>query len=83
MFTPFTVTGSSLELLQPGDTGIIVACKTQDDRIRKQLIAMGIRTGTNIVVERTFPILMIKVANVSVTVNREIAKVIYVRLFNS
>jgi ferrous iron transport protein A len=80
MFTPFTVTGSSLELLQPGDSGIIIACQSQDETIRKKLIAMGIRTGFNITVEQTFPSLMVKVANVSITINRDIARVIYVRL---
>ncbi|WP_353930924.1 FeoA family protein [Okeanomitos corallinicola TIOX110] len=80
MFTPFTVTGCSLELLKPGDKGIVTVCKTQDEKIRKKLIALGIRTGTNITLEQQFPSILIKAANVTMSIDRETARAIYIRV---
>ncbi|NET00482.1 MAG: ferrous iron transport protein A [Sphaerospermopsis sp. SIO1G2] len=83
MFTSFTVTGCSLELLKPGDKGIVTVCKSQDETIRKKLIALGIRTGTNISVEQHFPSLVIKAANISLTIDRATARAIYVRVLEN
>lgn len=69
MFTSFTVTGCSLELLKPGEIGIVTVCKTQNETIRKKLISMGIHTGTNIIVEQLFPAFIIKAGNVSMTID--------------
>ncbi len=80
MFTPFTVMGCSLELLKPGDCGIVTVCKTQDEIIRKKLILMGIKTGNTITVEQQFPTFVIKCGNLSMTIDREIARAIYVRM---
>lgn len=80
MFTPFSVTGCSLELLKPGDKGIVTVCKTQDQTIRKKLISMGIKTGTNISVEQHFPTFLIKAGNIAMTIDRELARAIYVRV---
>ncbi|WP_413175942.1 FeoA family protein [Anabaena azotica] len=80
MFTPFTVMGCSLELLKPGEQGIVTVCKTQDEIIRKKLISMGIKTGTQVIVEQQFPTFVIKVSNLPMTINRETARAIYVRV---
>ncbi|MBS3025877.1 ferrous iron transport protein A [Dolichospermum sp. ST_con] len=80
MFTPFSIMGCSLELLKLGDCGIITACKSQDETIRKKLISMGIKTGTTITVEQQFPTFMIKCGGLSMTIDREIARAIYVRV---
>jgi ferrous iron transport protein A len=80
MFTPFSVMGCSLELLKPGEKGIVTVCKTQDEIIRKKLISMGIKTGTNIIVEQQFPAFLIKAGNISMTIDRETARAIYVRV---
>jgi ferrous iron transport protein A len=84
MFSPFSVTGCSLELLKTGEKGIVTCCKTQDETIRKKLISMGINTGTNISVEQQFPSFIIKIGNnLSLTIDRQTARAIYVRVIDS
>ncbi|MEO3704547.1 FeoA family protein [Trichormus azollae] len=80
MFTPFSVMGCSLELLKTGEQGIVTVCKTQDEIIRKKLISMGIKTGTQVLVEQQFPTFVIKVSNLPMTIERDIARAIYVRV---
>jgi ferrous iron transport protein A len=80
MFTPFSVIGCSLELLKSGDCGLVTVCKTQDETIRKKLILMGIKTGNKITVEQQFPTFLIKCGNLSMTIDRETARAIYVRV---
>jgi ferrous iron transport protein A len=82
MFTPFTVTGCSLELLKPGEKGIVTVCKNSDEIIRKKLISMGIHTGTNITVVQQFPAFVIKVGNLSMTLDRQTVQAIYVRVLD-
>ncbi|MTJ48322.1 ferrous iron transport protein A [Dolichospermum sp. UHCC 0259] len=60
MFTPFTIMGCSLELLKSGELGIVTACQSQDETIRKKLISMDIKTGSKITVEQQFPTFVIK-----------------------
>ena len=80
MFTPFTIMGCSLELMKAGDCGIITVCQSQDEIIRKKLILMGIKTGNTITVEQQFPTFVIKCGSLSMTIDREIARAIYVRV---
>lgn len=83
MFTPFTVIGCSLELLKPGEKGIVAFCNHQNEAIRKKLIAMSIKTGASIYVEQNFPALIIKINNTSMTIEREVARAIYIRVTNN
>ncbi|MGC8454312.1 MAG: FeoA family protein [Cylindrospermopsis raciborskii] len=83
MFTPFTVVGCSLALLQTGEKGIVTVCQPQNEIIEKKLISMGIRTGTNIMVEQKSPVFIIKAANVSMTIDRETMGAIYVRVLQN
>ena len=80
MFTAFSIMGCPLELLKTGDQGIVTVCKTQDEIIRKKLISMGIKTGTQVLVEQQFPTFVIKVSNLPMTIKRDIARAIYVRV---
>jgi ferrous iron transport protein A len=82
MFTPFRIMGCSLELLKTGECGIVTVCKSQDEVIRKKLISMGIKTGNTITVERKFPTFVIKCGDSSMTIDREIARAIYVRVID-
>jgi ferrous iron transport protein A len=82
MFTPFSIMGCSLELLKSGDFGIVTICQSQDERIRKKLILMGIKTGDTITVEQQFPTFVIKCGDLSMTIDREIARAIYVRVID-
>ncbi|MBC1219266.1 FeoA family protein, partial [Nostoc sp. UCD120] len=54
MFTPFSVTGCSLELLRTGERGIVTFCKTQDETILNRLISTGITPGNAIILEQKF-----------------------------
>jgi ferrous iron transport protein A len=82
MFTPFTIMGCSLELMKAGDCGIVTVCQSQDEIIRKKLILMGIKTGNTITVEQQFPTFVIKCGSLSMTIDREIARAIYVRVID-
>ncbi|WGV28705.1 FeoA family protein [Halotia branconii CENA392] len=80
MFTPFSVTGCSLDLLQVGEQGIITSCKIQDDLILKKLKSLGITTGTVITLEQQFPSLIIKAGKILLDVEKEVVCAIYVRI---
>ncbi|MGJ5672469.1 MAG: FeoA family protein [Nostochopsis sp.] len=82
MFNDFSVTGSSLELLKIGEQGIILFCNTQDEKILKQVISLGLAPGICFTLEQHFPNLVIKVDQQELAVNKEIASKIYVRVVN-
>ncbi|MBD2494054.1 FeoA family protein [Nostoc sp. FACHB-280] len=80
MFKPFSLSGCSLELLQPGEQGIIAFYRTQDQKILDQIHLVGIKLGTCITVEQQLPLLQIKVAGESISLSQEVAQTIYVRI---
>ncbi|RCJ23518.1 iron transporter FeoA [Nostoc sp. ATCC 43529] len=82
MFTPFSVTGCSLELLRVGEQGIITFCKIEDETNLKKLISKGITPGKYITVQQGFPLVIIKLENTSLSVDIETARAIYVRIIN-
>ncbi|BAZ00886.1 FeoA family protein [Tolypothrix tenuis PCC 7101] len=83
MFTPFTIKGCSLELLNPGEQGIVASCKIPNEKCRQKVIAMGISVGTSITVKEKFPTFKIEVNNIIFSIDKEIARVIYVRILDS
>jgi len=83
MFTRFSVTGCSLELLRTGEQGIITFCKNQDETILKKLISMGVTPGNTITLEQHFPSLIIKVGNTSLALDMESISAIYVRIIDN
>jgi ferrous iron transport protein A len=80
MYSPFTVTSSSLELLKVGDRGIIKFCNVQDKNIIKKLNSLGLTTGVMISVKQDFPSLIITVGTILLEIDKELARSIYVRL---
>jgi ferrous iron transport protein A len=82
MFTPFSVTGCSLELLRTGERGIVTFCKSQDESILNRLIAIGITPGNTITLEQNFPLFIIKIENTFLALDREIIQAIYVRIID-
>lgn len=80
MYSPFTVTSSSLELLKVGDRGIINFCNVQDKNIIKKLYSLGLTTGVMISVKQDFPSLIITVGSILLEIDKELARSIYVRL---
>ncbi|MEH2159730.1 MAG: FeoA family protein [Nostoc sp.] len=83
MFTPFNVTGCSLELLRTGERGIVSFCKSQDETILKTLISIGIIPGATITLEQHFPLLLIKTGNKFLTLDIESVRAIYVRIVDN
>ncbi|MBW4631036.1 MAG: ferrous iron transport protein A [Iphinoe sp. HA4291-MV1] len=80
MFTKFSITGSSLEMLKKGEQGIIKFCNIKDEKSLQKLISMGITPGTFIAVEQRFPCFVIRVGERRLTLTRELAQRIYVRI---
>ncbi|MDZ7959589.1 MAG: ferrous iron transport protein A [Aulosira sp. DedQUE10] len=83
MFPPFSVTGCSLELLKPGEQGIVAFCKIPNQKRSQELIAMGIKEGTRITVKETFPALKIEFNNLTLSIDKKIACTIYLRIIDS
>ncbi|MBN3927632.1 FeoA family protein [Nostoc sp. NMS4] len=83
MFTRFTVTGCSLELLKTGERGIVTFCKSQDKTILKTLILMGIRTGSHVTLKQHLPSLIINIDNTDFVIDLENARAIYVRVIDN
>lgn len=80
MYSPLTVTSSSLELLKVGDRGIIKFCNVQDKNIIKKLNSLGLTTGVMISVKQDFPYLIITVGSILLEIDKELARSIHVRL---
>ncbi|RCJ38206.1 iron transporter FeoA [Nostoc punctiforme NIES-2108] len=83
MFTNFSVTGCSLELLRTGERGIVAFCKSQDKIILEKLISMGIVTGTHITLKQRVPSIIINIENIDFLLDLESARTIYVRITDS
>ncbi|BAY15204.1 FeoA family protein [Anabaenopsis circularis NIES-21] len=83
MFTPFSIIGCSLELLKPGEQGIVAFYQNENTKILDKIISIGIKIGTSITIEQQFPSLLVKVNNQTITINQKIARTIYVRIVES
>ncbi|MCC5599168.1 FeoA family protein [Nostoc favosum] len=83
MFSPFSVTGCSLELLRTGERGIVTFCKSQYETILKKLISIGVTPGATITLQQKFSSLIIKIRNTSLALNIESICAIYVRIIDS
>ncbi|MEH2332005.1 FeoA family protein [Nostoc sp.] len=83
MFTRFSVTGCSLELLRTGERGIVTFCKTQDETIFKKLISMGIVTGSHISLKQDFPSFILNIDNIYFVLDLESVRAIYVRIIDN
>ncbi|BAY39596.1 hypothetical protein NIES2111_39720 [Nostoc sp. NIES-2111] len=83
MYTPFTVTSSSLELLKVGDRGIVKFCNIQDKGVLKKLKSLGLTTGVIITVIQDFPSLIITVGSILLEIDKELARSTYVRVLKN
>jgi ferrous iron transport protein A len=83
MFTPFSVAGCSLELLNVGERGIIIYCKSQDEKIHKKLRSLGLVTGASITLEQHFPFIIIKSGSILLEIEKDITCAIYVRIISN
>ncbi len=69
--------------MNTGEKGIVTFCKVPNEQIRKQLKAISINTGNKITVIQKFPFWKIKVNNINLIIEREIARAIYVRIIDN
>ncbi|OYD94898.1 ferrous iron transport protein A [Nostoc sp. 'Peltigera membranacea cyanobiont' 210A] len=83
MFTSFSVTGCSLELLRTGERGIVIFRKTQDETILKKLISIGIIEGTNITIKQHFSSFILNIDNRDFVLDLESVRAIYVRVIDN
>ncbi|MBW4456897.1 MAG: ferrous iron transport protein A [Nostoc indistinguendum CM1-VF10] len=83
MFTHFSVTGCSLELLRTGERGIVTFCKNKDETILQKLISMGVAPGATVTLEQNFPSFIIKLGNTSLAPDIESIRAIYIRIINN
>lgn len=79
----FTVSGSSLQLLHPGEGGIVNKVRSNDDRVVQRLKAMGITPGTSITLEKRYPAFTIKAGQKSLILEEQLTRAIYVRVFDN
>lgn len=81
MFTKgFTVCFSALDLLRINEKGIITHFRNNDEATINKIMAMGIIPGFPITLEQHFPYFVVKVGQTRLTIEREIARSIYVRI---
>ncbi|MEH1786856.1 MAG: FeoA family protein [Nostoc sp.] len=83
MFTHFSVTGCSLELLRKGERGIVTFCKTKDKTILSKLISMGVKPGANITLKQKLPSFIIEIGNIDLALDIESIRAIYVRIIDN
>ncbi|MEH2123266.1 FeoA family protein [Nostoc sp.] len=83
MFTSFSVTGCSLELLRAGEQGIVTFCKIQDKTILKKLISIGIIEGKNITIKQDFPSFIPNIDNRDFVLDLKSVRAIYVRVIDN
>lgn len=81
MFTEtFTIFGSSLSLLKPGEQGIVNRVESADEATVQKLREMGIVPGVTIAVVERSPAYTIVVGGDRLILNQKSADAVYVRL---
>ncbi|MFW9263843.1 FeoA family protein [Nostoc sp. CALU 546] len=82
MFTAekFTVFGSSLSLLKPGEQGVITKVESTDETIVQKLKAMGVVRGTAVVRKQRSPVYTFVQRGDRLILCQKTASAIYVRL---
>ena len=78
--TSFTVTGSSLSMLKPGEKGIVARIQTLKDSLQQEIRSLNINPGTTIIVEQRFPRFLVRIGTTQLVLTPEILNAIYVRL---
>jgi Fe2+ transport system protein FeoA len=80
----FTVSGSSLKLLKPGEQGVVSRLKgSMDDPIAQKLKALGIIPGVTVAVEQCFPQFIFRVGLSRFALCDRSLSAIYVRVNGS
>ncbi|MEO1396900.1 MAG: FeoA family protein [Cyanobacteria bacterium J06634_5] len=80
MFTGFTISGSSLEILRVGERGVIARIKDADPLVQDQLRQLGLCPGASITLEQRFPRFIVRTREGSAALTQAMIHAIYVRL---
>ncbi len=75
-----TLSGSSLALLRIGEQGTITRLRKTNEPLFQKLSALGLAPGVSIKLEQRSPNFIIKVGNHQLTLDKQIAHSVYVRL---
>lgn len=79
MFTGFTISGASLQLLRVGERGIIARVKGADPLVSDQLRRLGLMPGVAITLEQRFPRFIVRTRHGSSALTQAMIQAIYVR----
>lgn len=79
MFTSFTVSGTSLELLKIGERGVVSRFKDNNPGVIQELEKMGLSPGTAITLEQRFPRFIVRTAKGKLALTQAMIKAVYVR----
>ncbi len=83
MFTGFTVSGSSLPLMNVGEQGVIARLTSSDAEILRELRTLGLDRGTTIRLIERFPNFVVSTGAKQIALSKRLSKSIYVRLKTS
>ncbi len=79
----FTVSGSSLKLLKPGERGIVTRLRSADDKVTQKLKMLGIIPGVSVILEQRFPRFVVRVGTNRFALDDRTITAIYVRTNDS
>ena len=80
MFSRFTVSGASLQVLNVGDRGTIARFPRADPSTLAHLQKLGLDRGTEITITQRYPNFIVSTANGNLTLPPSLISAIYVRL---
>jgi ferrous iron transport protein A len=80
MFTGFTVSGSSLPLMNVGEQGVIARLAKSDAEAVRDLKSLGLTQGTKIRLVERFPSFVVSTGAKRVALNKRLSRSVYVRL---
>lgn len=80
MFSSFTVSGASLQVLKVGERGTIARFPRADSSTLSHLQELGLNRGTEITVTQRYPRFRVSTADGHLTLPPSLVQAIYVRL---
>ncbi|MEY2978546.1 MAG: FeoA family protein [Prochlorotrichaceae cyanobacterium] len=81
MFTGFTISGSSLSLLNVGEQGVISRFTNTDTTTTQTLKSLGLDLGTSIQIVKRFPTVVVSTGAAQIPLTKSLSRAIYVRTY--
>ncbi len=79
-FQTFTLSGSSVALMKPGEQGTVTRVRGNDRQVHQQLTNLGLLPGLAITLEQRFPLYVIRAGQTRITLDKSSARAVYVRM---